>query len=133
MTVERVRAGRLPVRTGGERRYVPLPACLQGELLDYARRIRDRQALIVLATDEHALRQRHLEAIRRLAQTHPMVFIDVATLNPFDSRTGRDRPVYDGTSRRAVPAFLSNARSRDEVATHRAYLAAALNRELTRC
>ena len=57
-------------------------------LLDYARRIRDRQALIVLATDEHALRQRHLEAIRRLAQTHPMVFIDVATLNPFDSRTG---------------------------------------------
>lgn len=102
-------------------------------LLDYARRIRDRQALIVLATDEHALRQRHLEAIRRLAQTHPMVFIDVATLNPFDSRTGRNCPVYDGTSRRAVPAFLSNARSRDEVATHRAYLAAALNRELTRC
>ena len=90
-------------------------------------------ALIVLATDEHALRQRHLEAIRRLAQTHPMVFIDVATLNPFDSRTGRNCPVYDGTSRRAVPAFLSNARSRDEVATHRAYLAAALNRELTRC
>ena len=43
------------------------------------------------------------------------------------------RQVYDGTSRRAVPAFLSNARSRDEVATHRAYLAAALNRELTRC
>ena len=41
--------------------------------------------------------------------------------------------MYDGTSRRAVPAFLSNARSRDEVATHRAYLAAALNRELTRC
>ncbi|MFR1616011.1 MAG: tyrosine-type recombinase/integrase [Dysosmobacter welbionis] len=38
VTVERVRAGRLPVRTGGERRYVPLPACLQGELLDYARR-----------------------------------------------------------------------------------------------
>ena len=38
VTVERVRAGRLPVRTGRERRYVPVPACLQGELLDYARR-----------------------------------------------------------------------------------------------
>ena len=39
VTVERVRAGRLPVRTGRERRYVPLPACLQGELLDFARRL----------------------------------------------------------------------------------------------
>ena len=38
LEADKVRAGRLPVRTGGERRYVPLPACLQGELLDYARR-----------------------------------------------------------------------------------------------
>ncbi|MBW3082389.1 DUF58 domain-containing protein [Bifidobacterium phasiani] len=100
-------------------------------LLDYARRIGDRQALVVLATDEHAVQERHLRAIRRIARTHPMVFIDVATLNPFEPRAaGR---VLDGAGDRRVPAFLIDRRAADEVATHRAYMAAALERELTRC
>ena len=42
-------------------------------LLEYARRIRDRDALVILATDEHALEERHMESIRRIARTHPMV------------------------------------------------------------
>ena len=100
-------------------------------LLEYARHIRDRRSLIVLATDEHALGERHLGTIRRLAQTHPMVFIDVATLNPFERHTSAR--VFDGVSRRSVPAFLMDRRAREEVDTHRAYVAAALNRELTRC
>lgn len=102
-------------------------------LLEYARRIRDTQSLIVLATDEHALCERHMETVRRLARTHPMVFIDAATINPFSGDAAQGLPVRDGRSRRAVPAFLADARSRREVDTHRAYLAAALRRELTRC
>ena len=52
-------------------------------LLEYARRIKDREALIVLATDEHAMEERHITTIRRITRTHPMVLIDVATMNPF--------------------------------------------------
>ena len=100
-------------------------------LLEYARRIRDRRALIVLATDEHALGDGHLATIRRIARTHPMVFIDVATANPFGADGGRG--LHDGVSGRAVPAFLRNARSRDEVDVHRAYRAASMERELARC
>ena len=38
ITVERVKTGRLPILENGGRRYVPLPGCLRGELLDYVRR-----------------------------------------------------------------------------------------------
>ena len=31
----RVKTGRLPILENGGRRYVPLPGCLRGELLDY--------------------------------------------------------------------------------------------------
>lgn len=61
-------------------------------LLDYARRIRDRQALIVLATDELALRKRHIDVIGAIAATHPVVLITVATANPFDP----SRPPVNG-------------------------------------
>ena len=37
LTVERVKAGRLPV-DGETRRTTPIPGCLRSELLDYARR-----------------------------------------------------------------------------------------------
>ena len=30
------------------------------------------------------MEERHLSAIRTIARTHPMVLIDVATINPFD-------------------------------------------------
>jgi uncharacterized protein (DUF58 family) len=100
-------------------------------LLSYARRIRDREALIVLATDEHALRERHLRTIRSIARTHPVVLIDVATLNPLDAEAS-DR-VIDGVSRRRVPAFLRDVQGAQEVTTHRDFLAAALEHELAVC
>lgn len=101
-------------------------------LLAYARRIKDRDALIVLATDEHALAERHLVEFRRVARTHPVVLIDVATLNPFlGLRPGHAAPV-DGLTNRRVPAFLRSAKAASEVESHRAYMAAALEQELSR-
>ena len=99
--------------------------------LEYARRIKDREALIVLATDEHAMEERHITTIRRITRTHPMVLIDVATMNPFKAVSSRHAPT-DGLSARRVPAFLRNAKAAAEVDTHRAYMAAALEQELTR-
>lgn len=100
-------------------------------LLEYARRIKDREALIVLATDEHAMEERHITTIRRITRTHPMVLIDVATMNPFKAVSSRHAPT-DGLSARRVPAFLRNAKAAAEVDTHRTYMAAALEQELTR-
>lgn len=99
-------------------------------LLDYARRIKDREALIVLATDERALNTTHLQQIRRIARTHPIVLINVATLNPFEAC--RSRTVFDGSSSRRLPAFFADKRAADEVNTHRSYMAAALHHELLR-
>ena len=70
-------------------------------LLKYAHRIRDRDALVILATDEHALEERHMESIRRIARTHPMVLIDVATINPFDD--AQARTVFNASNDRRVP------------------------------
>lgn len=105
--------------------------CNIDALLEYARRIKDREALIVLATDEHAMEERHITTIRRITRTHPMVLIDVATMNPFKAVSSRHAPT-DGLSARRVPAFLRNAKAAAEVDTHRAYMAAALEQELTR-
>ncbi len=96
-------------------------------LLDYARRINDRNALIVLATDEHALGERQLGAIHALARTHPMVIVDVETINPF---AARQRTVADADTGRRLPAFLIDAVSKREVDTHRSYLAAQLEAQL---
>ncbi|KAB8287853.1 hypothetical protein DSM100688_1320 [Bifidobacterium ramosum] len=99
-------------------------------LLAYARRIRDRDALVVLATDEHALSKRHVAAIGRIARTHPLVLIDVATLNPF--AVGPHAAV-DGVNGRRLPAFLRDAVSAQQVRTHREFVASALRTELNRC
>lgn len=99
-------------------------------LLAYARRIKDRCALIVLATDEHALGDGQLKTLRLVARTHPIVIIDVATVNPFSA--ARAVGVLDGMGMRRLPAFLADARAAAEVDTHRAYMAAALERELGR-
>lgn len=100
-------------------------------LLEYARRIRDKEALIVLATEEHALEERHLHAIRAIARTHPMVLIDVATINPFD--VSHASVVLDGDSGRRIPSFLRDAKMAAQVRTHREYLAASIRHELGRC
>lgn len=80
-------------------------------LLEYARRIKDREALIVLATDEHAMEERHITTIRRITRTHPMVLIDVATMNPFKAVSSRHAPT-DGLSARRVPHSCATSRQR---------------------
>lgn len=106
-----------------------------GALLDYAVRLRDRDALVVLATADGAVGDGELRRIRRIAQTHPFVLIDVATVNPFAAEpvaSRRGSRVVDGVSGRRVPAFLTRRALADEVATHRAYRVSALRQELSR-
>lgn len=100
-------------------------------LLAYARRIRDRDALIVIATDEHALDRKHVATIGHIARTHPLVLIDVATVNPFAANVGMT--VTNGANGRRMPAFLRNTTAAEQVDVHRKFVAAALQRELTRC
>lgn len=105
-------------------------------LLDYATHVRDRNALIVLATDEHALDGSHTARIRRIARTHPFMVIDIATINPFSRMPveGMSRAaVADARTGRHIPAFLRTKADEQEVATHRAAVVGALERELTRC
>ena len=105
-------------------------------LLDYAAHIRDREALIVLATDDHALDDTHMRAIRRITQTHPLVLINVGTVNPFSNDpipSMPHAPLVDGATGRRIPTFLRNTKAAQELDTHRAYLLQALDRELSRC
>lgn len=101
-------------------------------LLAYARRIKDRNALIVLATDELALGQQHLAMVRHITRSHPLVVINVAALNPLEARRPGAPSPWDGTTSRHVPAFLRSNRAAGEVRSHRQYRAAALNEELKR-
>lgn len=102
-----------------------------GALLDFALKIRDRHALLVLATDETALHEDHLATIRRLTQTHPLSLASVRLLNPL--RPEEDLgPILEAQSGRKVPAFLRTERTGQEVAVHRGYVAAALRHELAR-
>jgi hypothetical protein len=66
--------------------------------------------------------------LRIIARTHPVVLIDVATLNPF--APDAFAKVVDGSSGRRIPAFLRREQPAREVAAHRAFLAAALEHEL---
>ena len=90
----------------------------------------------MLATDDHALDDTHMRAIRRITQTHPLVLINVGTINPFSSDPIPSRPhasLVDGATDRRIPAFLRNTKAAQELDTHRAYLLQALDRELLRC
>ncbi|MCH4160005.1 MAG: DUF58 domain-containing protein [Bifidobacterium sp.] len=98
-------------------------------LLDYANTIKDRNALVVLATDETALGDQQLHAIKRLAQSHPIVVVDIATINPF-SRPSGYRHVINARDGRRVPAFLSQPDVVTAVQTHRGFATAALRQEL---
>ncbi|MGO3358282.1 MAG: DUF58 domain-containing protein [Bifidobacterium crudilactis] len=98
-------------------------------LLDYANTITDRNALVVLATDESALGERQLHAISRLAQSHPIVVVDVATVNPFSKPSGF-RHVVDAKTARRIPAFLAQPETAKVIDTHRGFTTAALRQEL---
>lgn len=99
-------------------------------LLQYACGLGNRETMVVLASDEHAIQERHLTAVRSIARTHPLVLINVATINPFKRQ--EFKAVYEGSSKRRVPAFFIDANAEQEVSTHREYAAAALDRELVR-
>ncbi|RYQ18031.1 hypothetical protein PG2083B_0743 [Bifidobacterium pseudolongum subsp. globosum] len=105
-------------------------------LLDYAVHLRDRDALVVIASCEQALTRVHLPLIRRIARTHPLVVIDVGTVNPFAAQPLDGVPrahVVDGTSGRRVPALLRNAALAQETERHRAFEVTSLTQELARC
>ncbi|WEV41436.1 DUF58 domain-containing protein [Bifidobacterium sp. ESL0682] len=102
-----------------------------GALLDYARTLNDKGSLVVIATDDHALSEDHLHTIRLIAAMHPLMLIDVATLNPF--RPISFGQVTDGFDGRRIPAFLMDEESAAAVDTHRQYLATRLEDELRKC
>ena len=109
---------------GGNQRHIDA-------LLRYAERIRDRRSLVVIATDDMALGEPQIERLRLLATTHPLVVVDVATLNPFDA----SGPVRDGVSGRTLGAFLRGRHARkaaEETRARREFLRSSLERQLNR-
>ncbi|WEV69978.1 DUF58 domain-containing protein [Bifidobacterium sp. ESL0775] len=99
-----------------------------GALLDYARTLDDKGSLVVIATDDHALSEEHLHNIRLIAALHPLMLIDVSTLNPF--RSIPFGQITDGLDGRRIPAFLIDEKTASAVDTHRQYLATRLEDEL---
>ncbi|MBT1165861.1 DUF58 domain-containing protein [Bifidobacterium simiarum] len=102
-----------------------------GALIDYASRIRNRRAMVVLATDETAWSSDQLAALRTICQTHPLVVVSVSVLNPFELSERFDH-VIDAHSGRRLPAFMRRERTAREVATHREFVSTALEHELAR-
>lgn len=100
-----------------------------GALIDYARKIRNRHAMVVLATDETAWTDEHIGDLRLLAQTHPLIVINVAVLNPFAANQHFSSVVNAANGLR-VPAFLRTPQTAEGVETHRRYAADALERQL---
>lgn len=98
-------------------------------LLDYGRRIQDRHALLVIATDDTALEEPQLDKIRQLAQSHPVVLINVITVNPF-ARPKHFQQVADARTGRIVPAFLVSQANAERVENHRRFNATQLKHEL---
>ncbi|WEV66747.1 DUF58 domain-containing protein [Bifidobacterium sp. ESL0769] len=109
---------------GGEKRH---PRNFEA-LLAYARTLNDRDSLVVIATDEHALSGDHLHSLRLIAAMHPLMLIDVATLNPF--RKIPFGQITDGFDGRRIPAFMIGEQSANSVDTHRKYLTAQLQEHL---
>ncbi|MDF7663662.1 DUF58 domain-containing protein [Bifidobacterium sp. ESL0763] len=99
-------------------------------LLDYIPTIGSKSSLVVIATDEHAIGERHLRAIRNIAMGHPLIMVVVSTLNPFAQYPFGS--VADGGSGRRVPAFMRGGGSAEAVDRHRSYMAARLEQELRR-
>lgn len=74
-------------------------------LLDYAKRIRDRYALIIIATANTAWTEDTIESVSILAQTHPMIVVDVDAVNSF-TVSDNFSAIVDSTSGRMIPAFM---------------------------
>ncbi|WEV66433.1 MULTISPECIES: DUF58 domain-containing protein [unclassified Bifidobacterium] len=97
-------------------------------LLSYARTLNDKGSLVVIATDGHALNDNHLHSLRLIAAMHPLMLIDIETLNPF--RKVPFGQVTDGADGRRIPAFMIGEQTAKSVDTHRRYLTAQLQERL---
>ncbi|WP_257639433.1 DUF58 domain-containing protein [Alloscardovia macacae] len=98
-------------------------------LMDYARHIQDKYALIIMATSDTSWTKDTLEHLGVLTQTHPVVVLNVAALNPFE-HSEYFSMVRDGVSHRHIPAFLSDESLAQEVTIQRKLTADELTRRL---
>lgn len=100
-------------------------------LLDYAKRIRDRHALIVIATAHTAWSEEAIEAAGVLAQTHPLIVVDIEAINPFSAAPDFGS-VIDAASNRAIPAFMRVKELDDDVRVRREFISKLLEERLSR-
>ncbi|TCD54891.1 DUF58 domain-containing protein [Alloscardovia theropitheci] len=109
----------------------PMPYASDWEsMLDYARHIRDKYSLIIMVTSDTSWNDTSLETVGLLAQTHPIVVINVTSVNPAESFTRFDA-VYDGLTGKRVPAFMRNTVVRDEINVSRHMTVHELDHQLT--
>ncbi|WP_314687265.1 DUF58 domain-containing protein [uncultured Bifidobacterium sp.] len=101
-------------------------------LLDYASSIADRRCMVVLATEDHALRGRHVPMLRRLTRGHPLLVASVVTANPLAAPQGALGELRLATRGRRIPAFLMGDAAARDVDVHRRFLSESVGRELTR-
>lgn len=100
-------------------------------MIDYARHIHDKYSLIILATSDSAWTQNTIDSLGVLALTHPIVVINVTSLNPF-TLDEKFHTVKNGIDGRQVPAFLRNHTLTQEVETARQLSADQLTHLLSR-
>lgn len=98
-------------------------------LLEYASRIRGKNSLVVIASDDTAMGSEHEELIKIISQNHPLVFISATPLNPFEPHP---LTIQDGFTGKLMPAFLSTQRAAQSVNTRREFLATAFEKLLSR-
>ena len=83
------------------------------DLLSFALSIKNHNNLIVIVTDNYALSCKNNDKLRKIAQTHVLIVININALNPFDSSKQVD--LIDGVTLRKVPAFLRDKNIMQEV------------------
>lgn len=98
-------------------------------MLRYAEGIRSRNSLIVIASDDSAMDARHEKLIATISQDHPLVFISVEPVNPFDPA---NRRIQDAQNGKLMPAFLQNGKLAREIDTRSRVLALGFDRALAR-
>lgn len=101
------------------------------ELMRFAKRIKDRRALIVIVSDEAGWSQVNPAAIKTLRRTHQIAAVCVKALNPF-AVAQAPAGTFDARTDRRVPAYLRTRRNESELSTHRAYIDTVLHDTLER-
>ena len=98
-------------------------------LIEYAKKIRANNCLIVIATDDSSWSKESLKGLEILAQTHPLVIICTETFNPFKPDS-KFKNTVDGKTGKKLPAFMKTAALAKEVDRHRKFISAALERKM---